>query len=35
MDKLNMVKNWYMGLSKKSKIIISVGIVVIVVFIIT
>ena len=35
MDKLNMVKNWYMELKKKSKIIIAVGIVVIVVFIIT
>jgi|TARA_R110000796_G_scaffold3507_3_gene13642 hypothetical protein len=34
MDKLNMIKNWYKGLSKKSKAIIAVGIVVIVVFII-
>ena len=35
MDKLNMIKSWYMGLSKKVKIIIAVGIVVIAVFIIT
>jgi hypothetical protein len=35
MSKLNLIKDWYKGLSMKSKAIIGVGIVVFVVIVIT